>query len=87
MDMADFSVLTIGDLSQIFPQLSSIKIQSTSMAARAVPFGDLWACWPQLEFIDTVAGERIGGGNLDAEFLGINPEEVEILGSLNDGVA
>ena len=40
MAVDDFSVLTVGFLSQIFPQLSSIKIQSTDMAARAVHFGD-----------------------------------------------
>ena len=50
----------------------------------ALPYGDVWSYWPQLESIEVMERCESLGVDFDGQFLGINPEEVELLGELDD---
>ena len=83
---ADLNVLKLQDLSPIFPQLRYISIDAWPLEGTAalVPYGDLWASCPEIESIDVDEGGYAKKRNFDAEVLGINPEEVEILRTFDD---
>ena len=81
-------LLNVVELSQIFPNVVNLKLwggigQPTHLAASTL-YRDLWASWLELE---SVTLKEHGGAltwNFDAEFLGINSEELEILRQFDD---
>ena len=83
-----FDLLTIAELSHIFPNVAKLCLwggfgQPTHLAASAM-YRDLWASWPFLESVSLRDYSPALKWNFDAEFLGINSEEVEILRQLDD---
>ena len=80
----DFSVLKVQELCQIFPNVTSLYISPVLDHKPAIPYGDIWACWPDLESLSIYEGAEVFRKNLDSEFLGIYPEEVELLRQLGD---
>ena len=45
------------------------------------PYEELWAYWPEVQAVELIEDLR---GNYDAEFLGIYPEEVQILRGMDE---
>ena len=82
--LADFAELTFQDLSSIFPELSSVQVFLPPSTAGPIPYGDLFAFWPQLEVLCVTEGAEASTMNFDSLFLGIDPEEVEILREMDD---
>ena len=85
---AEFDLLTVVELSHIFPNVVNLKLwgeigQPTQAAAFAL-HRDVWASWPELESLSVQEHRGTLTWNFDAEFLGINYEEVEILRQLDD---
>ena len=74
-------MLPLQELSQSFPNVSLVSISSKPRVG-AIPYKDLWACWDQLEVI--LVEEQDLSENFDMDFLGIDPEEVDVLRELDD---
>ena len=85
---AEFDLLTVVELSHIFPNAVNLKLwgglgQPTNLATSALN-RDIWSSWPDLESVSLKEQSGALQWNFDAEFLGINSEEVEILRQLDD---
>lgn len=82
--IVDLNLITLKDLSIIFPNVRVLQAMSTTSDMGPMPYSDLWTCWTQVESI--FINEELPGWyrNFDAEFLGIFPEEVEILREEDD---
>ena len=85
---AEFDLLTVVEVSRIFPNTVKLVLwgdigQPTNLAFSAL-YRDVWASWPYLESVSLGEHGAALRWNFDAEFLGINSEEVEILRQLDD---
>ena len=85
---ADYRMLSLRDVGKIFPDVRTFVLRHpipfvTLPPLPLAPYADLWASWPKLETITVNDTEHLRT-NCDAQFLGINPEEVEILRELDD---
>ena len=80
----DVHRVTFSDLKAIFPNVTELEVVPRMLDRTVVPYTDLWAAWPNLEIIDILEGMEAFRGNIDAEFLGIFPEEVEYLRDFDD---
>ena len=81
---ADFNELRFQDLSTIFPEVSILWATAPWGTQRPIPYDDLFASWPRLEVLHVTEGTEALRMNLDSQFLGIDPEEVEILREMDD---
>ena len=72
-------MIALQDLSQIFPNVNVVHhfCHSNQPHVDVMPYEELCAYWNHLGAI-FVVGENLSG-NFDAEFLGINSEEVDVL--------
>ena len=82
--LADLEEITFKDLSQIFPQVSIFGAHHGDNLSNPIPYADLWASWSQLESVDLTEGPEALERNFDAEFLGIDPEEVSLLREMTE---
>ena len=82
---AEFNQQIGEGVRQIYPALKYLILRgSTQIETNEICYEDLWAFSPHLAYVTVVLGVRALEGNFDAEFLGINPQEVEILRDLDD---
>ena len=69
----------------MFPKVSHLALcQNTDDIRRRMPYGMLWAYWPQVEFMEIKESHVKYSENFDEEFLGINGEEANLLDELDD---
>ena len=75
--------LALLQLEKSFPNLAKLKLFSESFTGRAVPYRLIFRFWPDLKTLFISSGtwdlEDKALPNWDAEFCGINQEEVELL--------
>ena len=79
---ADFGHLTFQDLRQIFPNLTNLK--AAALQTSSIPYRDVWSSLPELKIVHLLDIDYSLTGNFDSEFLGIYPQEVELLRELDD---
>ena len=77
----DLVRVTFQDLRKIFPHVTAIA--AATRKVDMVPYKQLWSCWPQLESVSLEGGAALKK-NFDATFLGINPEECDLLRELDE---
>ena len=80
---ADFNQLRFHDLSQLFPNISELEANPRHQdVPTTIPYEHVWTSWPHLASL--ILGVAFVAENFDAAFLGINPEECDILRELDD---
>ena len=77
----DFDVNPVGlqYFGRMFPNVKKIEVTPRNIGSTFISYQDLWTSWPHLESVELFEGTGALQRNFDAEFLGINPEEVQIL--------
>ena len=80
----DVYPLILYRFSEIFPIVNNLNIHPRSVHTESIPYEILWACWPNLEFIYLLEGNDAVNCNFDAAFLGVHPEELDVLKELDD---
>ena len=80
----DVGRVKISDLGHIFPSVTTLEIVPRELDVSVIPYADLWATWPNLQVFDVTEGIAALKRNFDADFLGLNPEEVEFLREQDD---
>ena len=74
---------TFQDLSKIFPNVTELYVWPSR--SPFIQYADLWASdWSKLELLSLDEGRAALEENFDAEFLGMYPEEVDLLRELDD---
>ena len=69
---------------RIFPNVSRLSLSQMMTEAGGIPYEDLWAHLSQVEILEITKAYMELGENLDAAFLGINQEEVDLLRKMDD---
>ena len=69
---------------RIFPNVNHVSLFQLMTELNEIPYEVLWAQWSHVEFMEITESEIELGENFDAEFLGINPEEVNLLRQMDD---
>ena len=82
----DWERVAFRGLSLIFPNVINLTDSGPYFDTTSdVPYSSLWAHWPYLEVVYlTAEGALEGSRNYDAEFLGINSEEVRLLREMDE---
>ena len=79
---ADLVRVTFQDLRKIFTNVRAIE--AATRKVDTVQYKKLWCSWPQLESISLEEGGAALKKNFDATFLGIYPEECDLLRELDE---
>ena len=72
---------------RIFPHVSQITLTEERMMMadpEEMPYEVLWTHWSQVEFMEIAEMRFELGENFDAEFLGLNQEDVNLLRQMDD---
>ena len=75
---------SLKDYGRIFTNVSHLSLHQMTREREEIPYDAVWAHWSQVEFVKFTETVIELGANLDAEFLGINPEEVNLLRQMDD---
>ena len=77
--MVNWEHFELDDFRDIFPNVRKFETSNQEYSLMSIPYESLWREWPELESIDLEDGMSALDINFDAEFLGIEEEEVERL--------
>ena len=80
---ANFDTAILQDLGELFPNARDLRATPLIAQPTSIRYAELWATWPHLHQIWLTEG-GVTWRNFDAEFLGIYPEEIEMLRELDD---
>ena len=78
----DTNFIPFPRLCPIFPNVKQFSLRPTTNPV--ISYGEMWESWPQLQSIQVLEVTDYAGWNSDAKFLGIYPEEIQILKELTD---
>ena len=81
---ADMSSVSFVNLKKSLPEVMDLLIIADPTNAHTVPYRQIFRLWPNLKRLHVRGSIKHPVSNYDAEFCGINQEEVELLWSMDD---